>query len=476
MTLLVSFFSWSDILFFPVCFAALFFILRNRANKVRDPRIRKIYYRAFYFKVICVIFFTLLSQFYFKGGDTNLYFQATKDLRAAISDNPDNFWVILKTTKLSDETVELNNYFYYDNFDQDITFNYMISTSNFFPGKLALFPSLLFGNSYLCINLVFGFFALGGAIRLFKAFLYFYPDLYRELAMACLFLPGVAFWSAGLLKDPITFGCIGIIMYGLVNLVFKKRDYIISSIWILVASYLMFSIKIYILLVLVLALLIWMFAEFNKLIKDRTLRQLFTVMTFTVGIIAGFFLLQYITSFEAAQQYQLDQLLASAEQERAGYDAVAATLPGDSHFTINTSSPVAMVFGGFTATFFRPFIWEINSPIAILSAAEATVFLLLTLILLLKLKPKKFFGTIWGDGKILMCFVFATVFSVAVGTSTANFGALSRYKIPCTAFYLIMLLLLYRKTKIEYPAWLNSMIQFTIPVKRRPHVRHSGSN
>ena len=476
MMLLVSFFSWTDVLFFPLCFATLFFILRNRANNQTDPKIRKIYYRAFYFKVICVLSFTLISQFYFKGGDTNLYFQATKDLRAAIKDNPENFWLILNTTKLSDETEELNNYFYYDNFDQDITFNYMISTSNFFPGKLALFPSLLFGNSYLCINMFFGFFALGGALRLFKTFLYFYPTLYRELAIACLFLPGVAFWSAGLLKDPITFGSIGIIMYGLIRIIFMKKDYIISSAWILIASYLLFSIKIYILLVLVLSLLIWLFAEFNKLIKDRTLRQLFTIMTFVVGAIAGFFLLQYITSFEAAQQYQLDQLLASAEKERAGYDAVAATLPGDSHFTINTSNPLAMIFGGFTATFYRPFIWEINSPIALLSAVEATIFLVLTLILLLKLKPKKFFGTIFGDGMILMCFVFATVFSVAVGTSTANFGALSRYKIPCTAFYLIMLLLLYRKTKIEYPDWLNSIIQFAIPVKRKPYVRHSRVN
>ena len=89
---------------------------------------------------------------------------------------PDNLGVAIKTTKLTEDH-PLASYFIYDNFEQDITYNYMISASNFLPGKLALIPSFLFGNSYICINMFFGFFALGGAIRLFKTFYYFYPHL-----------------------------------------------------------------------------------------------------------------------------------------------------------------------------------------------------------------------------------------------------------------------------------------------------------
>ena len=464
MTLLASFFSAQDLFLFPLCYLLLFFILRSRANRNKDPKIRRLYFRAFYFKVICVVLFTLITQFYFKGGDTNLFYQATKDLRAAIADNPDNFWVALRTDKLSLQN-PLYPYFYYDNFEQDITANYMISVSNFLPGKLALIPSFLFGNSYLCINMFFGFFALGGAIRLFKSFYYFYPHLYRELAVACLFLPGVAFWSSGLLKDPITFGCIGIILYAVVQMVFVKKNYTSSILWVLLCSYLLFNIKIYILLVLALSMLVWFFAEFNKLIKDRTLRYVFTVMTFAGSVVVGYFLLNYLTSLEAARDYQLDKLLTNAESQRHGFEIINQYTQGDSHFKINDSNPVLLVFGSIVATFFRPFVWEINTPIALLSAFESAVFLFVTLYFMFKKGVKQFFSVAFSDGRILMCFVFAVVFAFAVGSSTANFGALSRYKIPCTPFYLLLLVLLYNKAKLPLPRWFIKIIHFAVPIK-----------
>ncbi len=463
MFLLANFFSAQDVILFPVCYLLYFFLIRAKANLVKDHRIRSLYFRAFYFKVICVIAFTLITQFYFKGGDTNLFYQSTKDLRAAINDDLDNFWVVLGTTKLS-ANHPLFNYFYYDNFEQDITYNYMISASNFLPGKLALIPSFLFGNSYICINMFFGFFALGGAIRLFKAFYYFYPHLWKELAVACLFLPGVAFWSASLLKDPITFACIGYILYGLVQIIFKKEKYISSSILILVCGYLLFNIKVYILLAMALSLVVWFFAEFNKLIKDRTLRYVFTTLTFAGSVVLGFLLLNYLTSLEAAKEYQLDKLLTSAEGQRQGYETISK-FQGGSHFKISDSNPILLVLESIVATFFRPFIWEISTPVALLSAFESAVFMFITLHFMFKKGVKQFFTVAFSDGRILMCFVFAFVFAFAVGSSTANFGALSRYKIPCTPFYLVFILLLFNKAKLPLPQWFSRIINFAVPIK-----------
>ena len=58
-----------------------------------------------------------------------------------------------------------------------------------------------------------------------------------------------------------------------------------------------------------------------------------------------------------------------------------------------------------------------------------------------------------------MCFVFSFVFGIAVGASTTNFGALSRYKIPCMPFYFIMLLLVYKRASLSYPKWFNSVLK-----------------
>jgi hypothetical protein len=466
MTLLIVFFSTTDLAVFPLCFLILYFILRAKANKYKDQRIRMLYYRAFYFKLICVFAFVLLTQFYFRGGDTALFFQGTQDLRAAIKDNPDNFKLAMLTPKLTIKS-PLFDYFYYDGYEGDLTYNYMFSQANFFPPKLALIPSYLFFNSYLCVCLCFGFFALGGCIRLFKTFYHFYPGMYREIALACLFLPSVIYWSSGLLKDPVTFGCVGYISYAFLNIFVKKEKFFWSILLILGCGFLLFAIKVYILLVLVMSLLIWQFAEVNKLIENKTLRRIFAVMTFAGSTALAFFLLQYLTSFEAAQQYQLDKFQGNAEYQRQMYANVAQSTGGtDSHFTINTSNPILMVFGGITATFFRPFLWEVNSPIALLSCAESSIFLFLTLFFMYKKGVKRFFTTAVSDPRTLMCFVFAFVFAVAVGVSSANFGALSRYKIPCMPFYLIMVVLIYHKSGLAYPRWFVKVLDSAVPETR----------
>lgn len=466
MLLLARFFSASDLAVFPLCFIVLFFILRAKARKHKDDRIRMLYFRAFYFKLLCVFAFVLLSEYYFKGGDTGLYFQATQDLRAAIEDNPDNLWVALGSQKLTIKS-PLFDFFYYDNYQYDLTYNYMFNTSNFFPPKLALLPSYVFFNSYLCVSMCFAFFALGGCIRLFKLFYYYYPQYYREIAFACLFLPSVTYWSSGLLKDPICLGSVGYISYAFLNIFVLKRKIIVSAAIAIACGFLLYFIKVYILLVLVLALLIWQFAEFNKLVENKTLRRIFAGMTFVAGALVGVLLLNYLTSTEAGQQYQLDNFMGNAEYQRELYTKVAIhSGTTGSNFTISTKNPVLLVLAGLSATFYRPFIWEVNTPIVLLAVFESSIFLFLTLYFVFKRGLLTFFRTSFEEPRMLMAFVFAFVFAVAVGISSANFGALSRYKIPCMPFYLILMVLLYRKMELPYPRWFQKIINIAVPARR----------
>ncbi len=461
MILLAQLLTAPDFLLFPLCCLLLFYFFKKRADKNKDPKIRKLYYRAFYFKLISVVLFTSITVFYFKGGDTAMYYQATTDLRAAIADKPDNLQETIMTQRVTVKS-PLFDYFYYDGYTGDLTYNYMITPANFYPPKLSLIPSFLFFNSYICINLFIGFFALGGAIRLFKTFYYFYPKLYRELALGCIFLPGVAFWSSGLLKDPYTFGAVGYITYAFLNIFIKKTNYFSSICWIIAGAFILYFIKVYILLVLVMALLVWQFAEFNKLIENKVLRNFFAAMTFAASIAVALLLMNYLTSQEAAQQYQLDSFANNAELQRKQYADIAMNTK-DSHFEINTSNPVLMVVGGVSATFYRPFLWEVSSPIILLSAIESLMFLVLTLGFVFKRGLVKFFTIPFSEPRILMCFVFAFAFAIAVGTATANFGALSRYKIPCMPFYMIMLVLIYHKTNLPYPKWFKKILNIAVP-------------
>jgi hypothetical protein len=460
MLLEIIFFSVNDILLVPLCLVLLFAIVRNRAERSHDERIKKYYYRAFYFKIICVFAFTLITEFYFGGGDTNLYYQAIKDLRTAMSDDISNLSYIVNTSGLSTDN-PLAPYFLYDEYVSDITYNYMQGPGNFFIPRLGVLPSLLFFNSYLCICFCFMMFALGGSIRLFKTFYHFYPSLHKEIAVATLFLPSVNFWSAGLLKDTICFGAVGFMLYAVLNIFLRKRKFFSSIVWIVVSGYLLYTIKTYIFLVFLLAITIWIFAETNRLIKERTLRQIFAFMTLSIGVLAGYFLFQYFTSTETLKQYQIENIVSSAETQRNNYLIVDQQYDQKtSYYSINASNPILLILNSIGATFFRPFPWEVKSLAAILSAMEALTFLLLTLNLIFKIGIGKPFKYIFRDPRILLCFIFSMVFAIGVGASTANFGSLSRYKIPCMPFYMVMLFLIYRNAKLPYPRWLNWILGY----------------
>ncbi len=475
MLLAAQFFQPNDVIFVPLCLLFLFIIFRSRANAVRDNSVRRIYYAAFIYKTLFVFLFTFITEYYFGGGDTGLYYQGIKDLRAALSDDANYGMLILRSSTLTGEN-PMAPYFYFDNYTGDFTFNYMRSTSNFFMPRLGLIPSLLFSNSYLCICFCFSFFALGGCLRLFKTFYYYYPALKKEIAIATLFLPSVTFWSSGLMKDTICLGCVGFIVYASKQILINKTKIPASLFWLISCSYLLYTIKAYIFLVLILAISIWFFAETNKLIEDKTLRQLFGLMTFVIGSGIGYLLVNYFTSQEAMQQYQLDNIVSSVEYQRKNFELIdQSSAQKTSYYAINTSNPVLLVVNSVVATFYRPFPWEIGSSAAALSAIEAMAFLLLTLHLFFSKNAGKRFRLIFKDPRILMCFVFAIVFAIGVGASTANFGALSRYKIPCMPFYMIMILVLYRNTGLPYPGWFKWIIGRT---KEKPvyNVRNSRVN
>lgn len=98
-------------------------------------------------------------------------------------------------------------------------------------------------------------------------------------------------------------------------------------------------------------------------------------------------------------------------------------------------------------TLFRPFPWEARKVIIALSALEALVFLYFTLKAIFT-KGRQF-KTIFKDPNITFFLIFSLIFAFAVGISSYNFGALSRYKIPCLPFYAAFLMIVLYKNDIN---------------------------
>jgi hypothetical protein len=459
MILLDSLFQANDILIVPLCFVVLLMIMSVVVRKYKDDKIKNLFLKAFYFKMACTLLFAAVNTFYYNGGDSEMYYFCTKYLRQAVADDPDNFTKIYLTKVINVKT-PLMDYFIYHQTGYPV-FEAMHDAGNFLVPKFGLPFMLLFGNGYITTAMFFSFFALGGAIRLFKFFYHYFPQYWREIALATLFLPSVSYWSSGVLKDPICFGAVGYIVYGFLNIFILKRNYIYSLIWIALGGVLLFYIKVYILLGLTPAIVLWLFTEINKAVENRTLRNIMSVLTFSIGAIMAVVMVNYVTSEESLKSFRLDTIVETSEYNRGLYSEFATQNQG-SYFSVKSSNPAVLILNGIIATLFRPFIWEVNGLTAFLSALEALFFFYLTLYFIFKKGFFAFFRTAFKHPVMIMCFVFSIVFAAAIGSTALNFGSLSRYKIPCLPFYLIMVIVMVGQAGLPYPNWLKRLLGYQV--------------
>jgi hypothetical protein len=96
---------------------------------------------------------------------------------------------------------------------------------------------------------------------------------------------------------------------------------------------------------------------------------------------------------------------------------------------------------------FRPYLWEVNNPLMLLSGLESTVLLLLSLYILFRENIRVFTAIRQAD--VFFALVFSITFAFAVGVSTYNFGTLVRYKIPMLPFFALALILISDYSKRE---------------------------
>jgi len=467
MIFLDSLFKPNDFFVVPVCFVVLLMVMSVVVRKYENEKIRKLFLQAFYFKMLCTLLFAAVNTFYYNGGDSEMYYFCTQYLHNAVMDDPDNFTKIYMTKVINVKT-PLMEYFIYNQTGYPV-FEAMHDAGNLLVPKFGLPFMLLFGKGYIATALFFSFFALGGAIRLFKFFYHYFPQYWREIALATLFLPSAAFWSSGIMKDPICYGAVGYIVYGVFNIFIRKKSFVYSIFWIALSSVLLFYIKVYILLGLTPAVVLWLFSEINKSVENRTLRNIMSVLTFTVGAIMGFFLVNYVTSEESLKSFRLEAIVETSEYSRSLYSDMASQNEG-AYFTVQSSNPVILVLNGIVATLFRPFLWEVNGLTALFSALEALFFLYLTLVYMLRKGFFAFFRMPFKNPVLIMCFVFSFVFAAAIGSTALNFGSLSRYKIPCLPFYLMMVIVLNGEAGFSYPKWLKRLLGYRVYVKPESKV------
>ncbi|MFD1872249.1 hypothetical protein [Hymenobacter bucti] len=417
----------SDLFWGPLYLAVFYGI----AYAVR-PSVTNIYTKQFFIpaltlKFVGAIGLGLVYQFYYGGGDTFNYLYHVKVIGDAFSHS---FSLGMQLLLGNDHAQGALPYTARMFWHADSTEYRIVS--------LSAFLGLFCFNNYTAIALFFAVISFSGMWALYMTMAKIRPQVYKELGWTMFYVPSLFFWGSGVLKDSICIGALGWLFYGFYRGTIEKRSIGKSLLIGLLAAYTLFRIKVYILLCFLPAALLWVFNENSARIKNATLRTITKPLFFAVGGAIAFYAATNLTKDD--DRFAVDKIgerskitadylyETSVKQEGSGYYL------GKQDGTISGMAKLAPQ--AVVVSLFRPFLWEARNPVMLLSAIEATFFLIFTLRIFWRTGIGVTLSLIGNTPVLLMNFIFVLIFAASVGITSSNFGTLVRYKIPLIPFYL----------------------------------------
>lgn len=427
--------------FYLIIIYVIAYSIRNRICP--DKEIRAFFIPALSFKIVGAIVLGLVYQFYYKSGDTFSYFTfGSKYIWEAFLEKPQAaFWMIFA------ENCNYNSQ--YAVYLKDILF--FCDPSAYFIVRVSGLFGLFTFHTYTANAMLFALISFAGVWSMFVTFIKIYPQLRKEIMLASFMLPSVVFWGSGLMKDSISFGCLGLFFSTFYKIFiikkYSKRDLLVfaASFWVIKV------VKIYIILCFLPAALLWLFMVYNNKIKSRMTKILLRPIMVLIGAIFGYLATEYVAKED--DKYSMDKVAITA-RTTSEWLAHVSKMEKGSYYSLGEVdyTPLGMmkkIPAGINVTLFRPYVWESKNIVMLLSALESLFFLYLTLSTIIRAGVKRTFVIISEHSIVAASLVFSLTFAFAVGLSTSNFGTLVRYKIPIMPFYLISIYVIrnYRKKR-----------------------------
>ena len=425
-----------DLVLTPLFLGVLIFIAkRNRDKKypVGHP-LRNYYLPGLYVKFFGAIFIALVYQYYYHGGDTFIYFNQSRVINSSLNDS---FGTWVKLILRVSSNVDPKLYPYTSQME------YYHDPASHMVNVIGAIFGLLNGTTYLPIAILFAYFSFTGIWAMYKTFAEIYPGLIKPLAFAFLFIPSTFVWGSSIFKDTICMFGLGWMTYTTFR-IFVNRDFSFRNFLLLALSfYLLAVVKVYILLAYLPAISLWVLLTYSHKIASSGIR--FLVWIFFIGLISLGFIFFANRFSKELNKYSLEKIAQTARSTR-GWISYATEAEGSSYdlgeFEPTINGMLSKFPAGVVVTLFRPFPWEAKKIIVALSALEAIVFLFGTLFSFVRNGFVGFFKKVFTDPNLTFFLTFALIFAFAVGISSYNFGALSRYKIPCLPVYAALLIIL----------------------------------
>lgn len=424
-----------DIIVPAILIIVIFFVSKFTQHlKIEENSSYRFYVKGVMIKVIGGISVCLVYVFYYGGGDTNNYFNDDTVVVNLFFKNP----------------IQCVNYLIYG--VNSVTWYYLdyetgwpiysFDMQAFAVVRLTWILALVSFKSFIGTTILLAWISYFPIWRMYQIFILEFPKLEKQLAVAFLFIPSVFFWGSGLLKDTITFSAVALFTSSLYNTIILKRRLMLNVFFIIIATYILISIKPYILFALLPGSILWISGIFLKSVENELLRKYITPILAIIAISSGAIALQLIGG--ALGDYSVDKVLDKAvttqtDLKSEHYQGSSFDI-GEFDPTITgvlSKAPVAI-----NAALFRPYIWEANNPAMLMSGIENFLLLIFSIYLMIKLRVFNLFRLIFKHRMLFFTVTFSLFFAFSVGLTTSNFGSLVRYKIPAIPFFLASLFII----------------------------------
>jgi len=479
----------------------LFLISRMRLFRIGNIPIRWLQ-GAFLLKVLSGFFLYLIYTYYYTDRSTAdiwKYYDDGMVMFSALPNHPLDYVQMLLGIGNDRERFTA----YYDLMSHwDRPYSSSVANDTHAIIRFNAFIRLFSFGHYIIHSVVMNFLGLIGLTGIFHFLRELAPSKERWLFLGIFMMPGVVFWSSGVLKEPLLFFGLGMFLVAILSFA-KDRLRVQTAILLPISLLVLFSVKSFALLAIFPGIVCWRMCfkwnRFNPI--------LLTLAVYSALGIVGLLLTKWMPEKDIVAQltkkqyefYQLaeggtyvqiptgDTLYISASD----YDAIGFLPDRDEavmrqsvnavdwqnakegeaeKFKIgeNTQVHVLLDYGRTGSTIdiprldgsissliratpmalinslFRPFPWEIDSPFALLSGLENLMILLLIVLMVFN-----FDGSAVQNPVLPVAIMFALIILLLTGWVTPVVGAIVRYKVPALPFLISALLALTDTQKLE---------------------------
>ena len=389
---------------------------------------------AFFLRVLAGVILTLVYTYYYPDrslADTFRYFDDSYFLHELFKEDPKEYCLVMLGMQS----------------DTRDAVPILESMTNWFPALRsplyndnrtvirmnALMRWFSFGSYYVHMC-CFAFLGFVGQMFLFRAFQQYFKGKEIGLALALFMVPSLVFWTSGVLKEGPLFFCFGVLLYLMEKVgrcgLSRRNLFIISAL-----SLFLFHLKFYVgLMVLPVFTLKYIFSK-----KRDTSRWRLVIWnySFYFGLATVWHFMRHKWSLFTVFRWKKEDFQGLAESMNAG------SLISTYDLEDNGLSFLINVPQGLFNSLFRPFLWEVYSPVILVSALE-NIFLLTAVLFCVAFRGK----LKWTDEN--WCFlVYAVSLLTVVGMVTPIMGSLVRYKIPALPFLLMFFISIVDMDKLK---------------------------